>query len=56
MRDPKSQHFINFKGKKSPIFESIEGNNIYEEPNKQLCLKKYKVNDFKIQSDIGKEL
>lgn len=41
MRDPNSQNFIDFKGKKSPIFEAIEGGKIYEEPNKELCLKKY---------------
>ena len=29
-RDPKSQHFIKFDGKKSPIFETIENNHIYE--------------------------
>lgn len=25
MRDPKSKFFIDFKGKKSPIFDTIEG-------------------------------
>jgi len=29
-RDPNSQHFIKFDGKKSPIFEAIENNKIYE--------------------------
>ena len=29
-RDPNSQFFINFNGKKSPIFETIENNKIYE--------------------------
>lgn len=29
-RDPNSQHFIKFDGKKSPIFEAIEHNSIYE--------------------------
>ena len=29
-RDPKSQHFIKFEGKKSPIFDAIEDNHIYE--------------------------
>lgn len=29
-RDPKSQYFIQFEGKKSPIFESIENDMIYE--------------------------
>ena len=29
-RDVKSQHFIKFDGKKSPIFETIENNKIYE--------------------------
>jgi len=29
-RDPKSQSYIKFDGKKSPIFEAIENNRIYE--------------------------
>lgn len=29
-RDPNSQYFIKFDGKKSPIFEAIENNQIYE--------------------------
>lgn len=30
VRDPNSQHYIKFDGKKSPIFEAIEGGKIYE--------------------------
>lgn len=55
IRDPNSEHFIDFKGKKSPIFESIEGGRIYEEPNKELCIKKYRVRSIDVQSDIGQE-
>jgi len=29
-RDPNSQYFIKFDGKKSPIFEAIENDKIYE--------------------------
>lgn len=29
-RETKNQFLIKFEGKKSPIFETIEGNNIYE--------------------------
>lgn len=29
-REAKNQYLIKFDGKKSPIFETIEGNNIYE--------------------------
>jgi len=41
-REVKNQYMIKFDGKKSPIFETIEGTNIYEvrltqEPNKVLC-------------------
>jgi len=47
-RDPKSQFFINFKGKKSPIFDSIEGNFIYEEPTKVISKRNYTVKEIKI--------
>lgn len=43
MREANNQFLIDFKGKKSPIFETIEGGKIYEEPNKQLSSRKYKV-------------
>lgn len=39
LRDANSQHYINFDGKKSPIYDTIEGEKIYEEPNKKLSLK-----------------
>ena len=52
MRDPQSQHFINFNGKKSPIFETIEGKKIYEEPTKAMATKKYKVKDMKIENNL----
>jgi hypothetical protein len=29
-RDPKSKDYIKFEGRKSPIFEAIENNRIYE--------------------------
>lgn len=32
--DANSQHYINFDGKKSPIYDTIEGDKIYEEPHK----------------------
>ena len=48
MRDPKSQFFINFDGKKSPIFEAIEEGYIYEEPGKVFSNKKYQIDDLKI--------
>lgn len=44
-RNPRNQFLIKFDGKKSPIFEAIEGNNIYEvksntqEPSKMLSTK-----------------
>lgn len=41
MRDPNNQFLINFDGKKSPIFETIENGFIYEEPTKKLSRKKY---------------
>ncbi len=45
-RDPRSQHFIQFEGKKSPIFETIENNHIYEEPGKTLNPRRvYKVKE-----------
>lgn len=45
-RDPRSQHFIQFEGKKSPIFETIESNHIYEEPGKTLNPRRvYKVKE-----------
>ncbi len=56
MRDSKSQFFINFNGKKSPIFETIEGDTIYEEPGKMISRKKYKVEDIKIKSKYIPEI
>ncbi len=45
-RDPRSQHFIQFDGKKSPIFETIENNHIYEEPGKVMNPRRvYKVKE-----------
>lgn len=52
MRDPQCQFFINFNGKKSPIFETIEGKNIYEEPNKFISKNKFKVKELKIENSI----
>ncbi len=54
LRDPKNQFLINFSGKKSPIFETIECGNIYEEPNKQLTKKIYKVNELNYTDDFEK--
>lgn len=54
MRDPQSQFFINFSGKKSPIFESIEGHKIYEEPSKLISNHTYKVKDIKIENELSK--
>ena len=34
-RDPSEKFMIQFKGVQSPIFETIEENKVYEEPNKQ---------------------
>lgn len=48
MRDAKSQFFINFDGKKSPIFEAIEEGYIYEEPGKVFSKKKYQIDELKI--------
>lgn len=57
MRDPKNQFLIDFKGKKSPIFETIEGNFIYEEPVKTLSRRRFTVKDIKpgIDSDSKKD-
>ena len=52
MRDPKSKFFIDFKGKKSPIFDTIEGQFIYEEPNKVISKNNYKVKDLKVESNV----
>lgn len=51
LRHPNNQKFIKFKGKKSPIFESIESNGfIYEEPNKLLCQKSYTVQEIESEN------
>lgn len=55
LRDPQSQFFINFNGKKSPIFESIEGKNIYEEPSKMISNHTYKIKEMKIDDNITHE-
>lgn len=43
MREANNQFLINFDGKKSPIFETIEDGFIYEEPTKKLSRKKYAI-------------
>lgn len=54
LRDPKNQYLINFNGKKSPIFETIESGHIYEEPNKKLTCKTYKVEELNFADDFDK--
>ena len=54
LRDPKNQFLINFNGKKSPIFETIESGNIYEEPNKQLTRRAYKVDEVNFTEEFEK--
>jgi hypothetical protein len=38
-RDPSEKFMIQFKGTQSPIFQTIEENKLYEEPNKQFSKK-----------------
>lgn len=52
LRDPKNQFLINFNGKKSPIFETIESGHIYEEPNKKLTHKNYKVEELNFTEEF----
>lgn len=54
LRDPNNQFLINFNGKKSPIFETIESGNIYEEPNKQLARRAYKVEELNFTEDFDR--
>lgn len=42
-RDPTAKFMIQFKGKTSPIFETIEENKVYEEPSKQFKMAGAKV-------------
>ena len=51
-RRPEDKNFIKFNGKVSPIFKTIEGNTIYEEPNKTLKLKKLKIHHKEIFENI----
>lgn len=54
LRDSKNQFLINFNGKKSPIFETIESGHIYEEPNKKLTCKTYRVEELNFTDDFDK--
>ena len=54
LRDPKNKFLINFNGKTSPIFETIESGNIYEEPNKKLTKRNYKVEELNFSDEFDK--
>lgn len=42
-RDPNEKFMIQFKGKVSPIFQTIEENKVYEEPQKQFKMSGHKL-------------
>ena len=51
-REVRNQFLIKFDGQKSPIFETIEGNHIYEEPTKTLKKQAmYSVKEVNLFSD-----